>query len=110
MNSGRIHYFCDMLQLDSHIEKVIKACQAHHVHKMYLIGSAVDHSFNKESDVDFLVTFEPFERAQYFTNFIHLKSTLETVFKRKVDLLEAQNLRNPILIRSIERSKRLIYG
>ncbi|MEQ8581878.1 MAG: nucleotidyltransferase domain-containing protein [Marinoscillum sp.] len=99
-----------MLELSQHIDKVKKACKQHHVDKMYLIGSAVDHSFNDASDVDFLVTFEPFERAQYFKNFISLKSSLETVLNRRIDLLETQNLRNPILIKSIERSKKLIYG
>jgi len=41
---------------------------------------------------------------------MELKENLESLFGRKVDLLEEQTLKNPILIRSINESKELIYG
>jgi predicted nucleotidyltransferase len=37
------------------------------------------------------------------------KERLEKLFGREVDLVEEQTLRNPILIRSINKSKQLIY-
>jgi predicted nucleotidyltransferase len=39
-----------------------------------------------------------------------LKENLENLFERKVDLVEEQSLRNPILINAINKSKKLIYG
>ena len=38
------------------------------------------------------------------------KEKLENLFGRKVDLVEEQTLRNPILISAINKSKELIYG
>ena len=77
---------------------------------MYFFGSAETDAFNETSDVDLLVSFRDFDIKQYFSNYVELKSKLEAVLKRKVDLVEEQTLKNPILIRSIERSKKLIYG
>ena len=48
--------------------------------------------------------------SQYFDNYIHFKENLESLFGREVDLLEEQTLKNPILIKSINKSKKLIYG
>lgn len=41
---------------------------------------------------------------------MNLKENLKELFGREVDLLEEQTLKNPILIKSINKSKELIYG
>lgn len=48
--------------------------------------------------------------VNYFNNYMNFKEKLETLFGRDVDLVEEQTLRNPILIKSIDKSKELIYG
>ena len=96
--------------VQSHIDQIQKLCSSHEVDKLYLFGSAGTESFNESSDIDLLVKFRSFDLGKYFENYMDLKSKLETLFKRKVDLVEEQSLKNPILIRSIERSKKLIYG
>jgi len=82
----------------------------YHVDKLYLFGSALNASFKKDSDIDLLVKFKPFELASYYDNYLHLKENLEELFGRKVDLVEEQTLKNPVLISSINRSKELVYG
>ena len=77
---------------------------------MYLFGSALNANFNKKSDVDLLVKFKEIEMSEYFDNFMNFKEKLELLFGREVDLLEEQTLRNPILIKSINKSKELVYG
>ena len=77
---------------------------------MYLFGSALNANFNKKSDVDLLVKFKEIELSEYFDNFMNFKEKLELLFGREVDLLEEQTLRNPILIKSINKSKELVYG
>ena len=77
---------------------------------MYVFGSANNKNFNEESDVDLLVKFKSIALADYFESYINFKEQLENLFGRKVDLLEEQALRNPILIQSINKSKELIYG
>ena len=85
-------------------------CQKHNVEQLYLFGSYSKGEYNEESDVDFLVQFGPMAPSTYFDNYLALKSTLENVLDRKVDLVETQTIRNPILKESIDQSKRLIYG
>jgi predicted nucleotidyltransferase len=82
----------------------------YNVEKMYLFGSALNSNFNKESDVDLLVKFKVIELSKYFDNYMDFKEKLENLFGHKVDLVEEQTLRNPILINSINKSKELIYG
>lgn len=96
--------------IENHLESLKKLCSNYNVDKMYLFGSALRPDFDKESDIDFLVKFKPFEISKYFDNYLILKENLESLFGRKVDLLEEQTLKNPILIKSINKSKKLVYG
>ena len=95
---------------DIKIDDLRQLCIRYNVDKMYLFGSALNSSFNEQSDVDLLVRFKTFELSKYFDNYINLKEKLENLFGRKVDLVEEQKLRNPILINAINRSKKQIYG
>lgn len=99
-----------MILLQNHKEKLNALCSLYNVEKMYLFGSAVTSNFNDKSDIDLLVKFKPFEIAHYFDNYMNFKKNLESLFGRDVDLLEEQTLKNPILIKSINQSKELIYG
>ncbi len=94
-----------------HMEAIGQLCTKHHVDKLYLFGSAAKgEPIPLLSDIDFLVKFKEFSLKYYFENFLTLKESLENILKRKVDLIEQQTLKNPVLIRSIEKSKILIYG
>ena len=99
-----------MLNIESNIVKLKNLCVDYHVDKMYLFGSALNSSFTAQSDIDFLVRFKQMDLSKYFQNYMELKKNLESLFGRKVDLLEEQTLKNPILINSINESKELIYG
>ena len=96
--------------LNINIEELRRLCTKYNVEKMYLFGSALTSNFNKESDVDFLVRFKAIDLSTYFDNYIDFKEKLEDLFSRKVDLVEEQTLKNPVLINSINKSKELIYG
>ena len=96
--------------IESHIDILNRLCEEHKVEKMYLFGSALDPNFSEESDLDFLVRFKPMDLAEYFQNYMDLKEDLEKLLGRQVDLLEEQSSKNPVLIRSINQSKELIYG
>lgn len=85
-------------------------CEQFHVESLYAFGSVIKDQFNEESDVDLLVKFSGVDPLEYFDNYWDFKNELEKLFSRKVDLLEIQTLTNPILKRSINRDKVLIYG
>jgi predicted nucleotidyltransferase len=99
-----------MLNIESNIVKLKNLCADYHVDKMYLFGSALNSSFTAQSDVDLLVKFKQMDLGKYFQNYMELKKNLESLLGRKIDLLEEQTLKNPILIKSINKSKELIYG
>jgi predicted nucleotidyltransferase len=99
-----------MIEMVNHIERIKILCNTYNVEKMYLFGSVLNSNFSATSDIDLLVKFKPIELANYFDNYINFKENLESLFGREVDLLEEQTLKNPILIKSINKSKALIYG
>lgn len=96
--------------IESNLDNLKELCVIYNVEKMYLFGSSLNSSFNEKSDVDLLVKFKQIELSKYFDNYIDFKEKLESLFGREVDLLEEQTLKNPILIKSIDDSKELIYG
>lgn len=99
-----------MILIEQNIDNLKRLCHTYNVDKMYLFGSMLNSAFDENSDIDFLVKFKTIELSQYFDNYNNLKENLEKLFNREVDLLEEQTLKNPILIKSINRSKELIYG
>ena len=99
-----------MKLLSEKIEKVKKLCAAHNVETMYLFGSALTSNFKNDSDIDFLVKFKSIDLSGYFDNYIQFKNELASLLGRDVDLVEEQTLKNPVLIKSINRNKELIYG
>ncbi|RAI95198.1 nucleotidyltransferase family protein [Algoriphagus yeomjeoni] len=96
--------------IQTNIDKIIQLCVSHKVKKLYAFGSVVSNSLNKKSDIDLLVSFQNIDLFNYFDNYLDLKNKLENLLNRKVDLVEEQTLKNPVLIRSIDRSKQKIYG
>jgi len=99
-----------MKQLAGYINKIQELCERYHVEELYAFGSILSDSFRKDSDIDLLVRFSGVALADYFDNYMDFKEELEVLLKRNVDLLEMQTLKNPVLIRSINRDKKIIYG
>lgn len=93
-----------------HREELKNLCFKHHVEELYVFGSILTEFFKDESDIDFLVKFGNVDSYEYFDNYMDFKESLEELFDRDVDLVEMQTLKNPILIRSINKNKSKIYG
>ena len=99
-----------MKEISKHNNDIQKLCKIHRVKKLYAFGSILTDKFNADSDVDFIVDFEPFEIAEYADNYYELKFSLEKILKRRVDLLEEQSIKNPYFMQSIKSQRQLIYG
>lgn len=95
--------------IERNIDKIRELCVQHKVASLFVFGSAVTNRFNNDSDVDLLVDFKDVDLYDYADNYFNLKSSLEKIFKRKVDLLESKALNNPFLISSINQTKQVIY-
>ncbi|WP_312074765.1 nucleotidyltransferase domain-containing protein [Chryseobacterium sp.] len=99
-----------MRNLDLNKKQIEALCKSHKVENLYLFGSILNDNFNSLSDIDILVKFYPINFSKYFENYLSLKESLSRILGRKVDLVEEQTLKNPILINSINRTKQKIYG
>lgn len=99
-----------MTLIDRNIEQIRQLCLKHNVDKLFVFGSVLTDNFEKDSDVDLIVDFKGVPIPQYADNYFDLKYALEKIFNREVDLLENKAVRNPYLRKSIDSSKKLIYG
>jgi predicted nucleotidyltransferase len=96
--------------IESNIERLRLLCQKHKVGKLFVFGSVLSNRFTVDSDIDLIVDFNEVDLSDYADNYFTLKDELEKLFNRKVDLLEAQAIRNPFFKESIDQQKRLVYG
>lgn len=96
--------------IDNNINKIKALCEKHKVTKLFVFGSVLTNRFNENSDIDFVVDFNKKNITDYFSNYFDLKYALEELFKRDVDLLEEQTIKNPYLKKNVEETKALIYG
>jgi uncharacterized protein len=99
-----------MTLIDQNINPIHELCQSHHVLKLFAFGSVLTDKFRPESDVDLLVEFGNVGLPEYADNYFDLKYSLQNLLHREVDLLEEKALKNPYLKKSIDASKRIIYG
>ena len=72
-------------------DKLAEFCQRHHIRKLSLFGSVLRDDFTPESDVDFLVEFEPGQRVTYL-DLAGMESELTALIGRKTDLRTPQEL------------------
>lgn len=97
--------------IDQHEREVTELCQRHHVKTLELCGSASSGPFSeRDSDLDFLVEFQPMPPGAHSRDYFGLWFALEDLFGRKVDLVETPAVTNPYFLREIHASRRVLYG
>ncbi len=99
-----------MTPLEKHIEVIHRLCSTHNVKQLYAFGSVLTDKFNNDSDIDLIVDFEPIDLSQYADNYYNLKSSLENVLQKPVDLLEEKAIKNPYFRQVVNNQRQLIYG
>jgi predicted nucleotidyltransferase len=85
-------------------------CAQHKVKTLYAFGSVLTGQFTVSSDIDFIVEFKPLDVSTYADNYYNLKFALEETFRRPIDLLEEQAIKNPYFRKRIESQRQLVYG
>lgn len=72
-------------------DRLMHFCQRHHIRRLAVFGSVLREDFRPESDVDFLVEFEP----EYVPGLIRLAGMeleLSDIIQRKADLRTPRDL------------------
>ncbi len=91
--------------------EIADLCRTHHVRRLSIFGSAVRDDFDPaSSDVDIRVEFDADVLDNYADNLDDLHDRLTQLFGRKVDLLSAQEIRNPRLRKIIEDAQVTLYA
>ena len=94
------------------IEAIRSLCREYQVTRLELFGPATRADFDPDrSDIDILVEFAAgTDLGPWLGRFFELQDNLKAVLRRKVDLVMANGLRNPYLLRSIDQDRQLLYA
>ena len=72
-------------------DKIAGFCKRNHIHRLSLFGSFLYGKFGPDSDIDFLVEFEP-DHVPGLMRLAGMEAELSEILKRKVDLRTPQEL------------------
>jgi predicted nucleotidyltransferase len=89
-------------------ERLVEFCRRHHIRKLSLFGSVLRDDFGPESDVDFLVEFEPGNTPGLF-GIAGMEIELSEMIGRKADLRTAGDL-SRYFREKVVREAALQYG
>lgn len=88
----------------------VALCKDYEVKSLYAFGSSITNEFKEnESDIDLLIELNTADPLQRGENLLNIWEKFELFFHRKVDLLTSSSIKNPILKKSIDSTKVLIY-
>ena len=90
--------------------RITALCQRYNVRSLFAFGSVCTDTFNKNSDIDLLVSFTAMTPADYAENYFDVADKFEQIFGRRVDLITDKSLSNPYFIASVNQTKTLLYG
>ena len=90
-------------------KKIAEFCKRWSINEFALFGSALRADFRPDSDVDVLVSIDPKAKIGLF-EIAEMGIELEMRFKRPVDLVEKEGLRNPYRRKEILSTARVVYA
>ncbi|NES86337.1 MAG: DNA polymerase subunit beta [Moorea sp. SIO2B7] len=78
-------------RLNVSIEELINFCQQNQIQELSVFGSVLREDFNKTSDIDFLVVFDPKIQLSLI-DLVSIQYQLEEQIGRGVDLIEKRSI------------------
>lgn len=90
-------------------EALARFCQRWHIRELSLFGSVLRDDFGPDSDVDFLLSFDPGAGADLW-DMVTLREELVAIVGRNVDIVVKEALRNPYRRKAILGSYRVIHA
>jgi uncharacterized protein len=92
-------------------DEIVEFCRHWKVTEFALFGSVLRDDFRPDSDIDVLVTLAP-DASQRFDDWLTMEEQLESLFRRKVDLVNKQAVvegRNWIRRNHILKNQQVLY-
>jgi len=91
------------------LNQITAFCQKWQITELAVFGSILGDQFRDESDIDFLVTFEPRANISLF-ELAQAQLDLKNIVGREVDLVEKAALRNPFRKNNIYKNMKVLYA
>ena len=95
-------------RIDISAEALTELCRRYHVLELSLFGSVLRDDFREDSDIDFLVEYDPDAHVGLFEHF-DLQRALEDLLGRSVDLVPKNGLHH-LLRESVLATSAVIYA
>ena len=90
-------------------KRIAEFCKRWNITEFALFGSVLRDDFRPDSDIDVLVSIDPKAHIGLF-EIAQMGIELEEMFKRPVDLVEKEGLRNPYRRSEILNTAKVIYA
>lgn len=96
------------LSVELPLDQIAELCRNYQVHELAVFGSVLREDFRPDSDVDFLVEFEP-DAPIGLLEYCELQNRLADLIHRRVDLVSKRGLKRMIRD-SVLASAKVIYA
>ncbi|SRR6266540_5795817 len=90
-------------------KKIAEFCKRWSITEFSLFGSVLRADFRPDSDIDVLVSIDPTAQTGLL-EIAQMQIELENIFKRSVDMVEKEGLRNPYRRSEILSTAQIIYA
>lgn len=91
------------------INQIQALCKEYKVKTLFAFGSVTRDDFKADSGIDLVVDFDEKDPFIYTDLYFNLKSKLEDLLKRQVDLLEDRGIKNRFFRQQLESTKVSFY-
>jgi uncharacterized protein len=96
--------------IEQHRTELFELCRRYGVQRLDLFGSAARGAFDRaSSDIDFLVVFNRDANADQADRYFGLLCGLESLFGRKVDLIDVRAHHNPYFMAEALKHREMLY-
>ncbi len=96
--------------VEERADELKRLCLIYGVRRLDLFGSAATGlCVSDESDIDFLVEFQPAALNAYSDAYFGLLEALGNLFGQPVDLVVGSAIKNPYFLQSVERTRTPVY-
>jgi predicted nucleotidyltransferase len=92
--------------VQSNLSEIKDLMRSYGVIRAYLFGSAAIGNMSDDSDIDFMVSFNPdLNYTDYGNNYFQLIYALQHLLKKDVDIVAEETITNPYLLQTINSQK-----
>ncbi len=88
---------------------ILMICKKYSIIELSIFGSSLRDDFNKNSDIDILVSFDENAVISLF-DIMDIEKEFSKVFNREIDVVEKESLKNPIRKNRILSTREILYA